>query len=305
MAIKVTGSRRPGIPPYVGVPVSSSHGLRPGHFGATYLGSQHNPFDTGGDPSHADFQVKNLTPPPGMTIRRLDDREGLRKKFDQWHRKLGETHAFDAMDRFDQQAFELTAGSTAREAFDISLEDPSVRDRYGRNNWGQSALLARRLVEAGSTFVTLHFGGWDQHWNLEGAMNVKLPRVDAAVSSLLVDLEDRGLRDQVLVVVCGEFSRTPQMNNGQGSVTGKGTPGRDHWPNSMSVLLSGGGLRMGQVIGATNRRAEEPVRRIMNSNCLLSTVYNRFGIDADHAYYDNTGRPVPILTDGEPISELL
>ena len=237
MAIKVTGSRRPGIPPYVGVPVSSSIGLRPGHVGATYLGGQHNPFDTGSDPNRADFQIKNITPPPGISIQRLEDREGLRRKFDQWQRNLDGTHAFDAMDQFDQQAFDLTAGSTARKAFDISLEDPSVRDRYGRDSWGQSALLARRLIEAGSTFVTLHFGGWDQHWNLEGAMNVKLPRVDSAVSSLLTDLEDRGLRDQVLVVVCGEFSRTPRMNNGHG----KGTPGRDHWGNSMFCVLGGGG----------------------------------------------------------------
>ena len=149
--------------------------------------------------------------------------------FDSLKREVDASGAFDSLDSFQRNAYELISGPVARRAFDIGAEEPRLRDRYGRNGWGQSTLLARRLVEAGATFVTVHFGGWDHHWNLESGMNNYLPRVDAAVATLFEDLQERGLRDQVLVVLCGEFSRTPRMNNG----SGQGTPGRDHWGNAM------------------------------------------------------------------------
>src|SRR5205814_763754 len=146
-----------------------------------------------------------------------------------------------AMDRFSQEAYEFVSGPAARRAFGINTEDPRLRDRYGRHNWGQSVLLARRLVEAGTTFVTVHFGGWDHHWNLKSGMENNLPIVDRGVSALLEDLSGRGLLDQVLVVLCGEFSRTPRMNNGGngGAPMSMGTPGRDHWGNAMFCLLAG------------------------------------------------------------------
>ena len=300
IATKVCGPRQEGVPPYVSVPVASTIGRNPGYLGASYLGGQHNPFQTGGDPNLADFQIKNITAPPGMSIQRLEDREGLRRKFDKWHRDLDETHAFDAMDQFDQQAFELTAGSAARKAFDLSLENPSVRDRYGRHTWGQSALLARRLVEAGSTFVTVHCGGWDHHWNLEAGLIDYLPKIDTTVSALYEDLDDRGLLDQVLVVVGGEFGRTPYMNNGHG----KGKPGRDHWGKVFSCLMGGAGVQGGKILGASDDRGEFVADRPVSPGDFQATIYHVLGVDPEISTTDLTGRPVLSAVNGTVIREL-
>src|SRR5262249_27893984 len=168
-----------------------------------------------------------------------------------------------ARDRFQQEAFDFVTGPTARRAFDINQEEPRLRDRYGRHNWGQSTLLARRLVEAGATFVTVHFGGWDPHWNLKAGMEDYLPKVDSAVAALFNDLDDRGLLDTTLVVLCGEFSRTPKMNDGgNGGPPGSmGTPGRDHWGNAMFCLLGGGSVQGGQIIGSTHAQGTAPHTR--------------------------------------------
>src|SRR6185369_9174766 len=176
--------------------------------------------------------------------------------FDEARRQLAPQAEAIAMDRFAQEAFDFVTGPAAREAFDINREDPRRRERYGRNNLGQSTLLARRLVEAGSTFVTVHSGGWDHHWNLKASLESFLPPVDRAVSGLLTDLEQRGTSEKVLVMMCGEFSRTPRMNNGGngGPAGSMGTPGRDHWGNSMFCFLGGGGIKGGQVVGATDAR---------------------------------------------------
>ena len=167
---KLAGPRKVGMPGYVAVPYGMSIGLRPGYFGANYLGATHNPFETEGDPNAAAFKVQNIEMPGGMSVERLDDRTALARHFDRMRRDIETKGMLESMDRFDRQAIELVTGSTARSAFDISLEDPRVRDRYGRHNWGQSTLLARRLVEAGTTFVTVHFGGWDHHWDLKAGM---------------------------------------------------------------------------------------------------------------------------------------
>ena len=188
IATKLTGPRKPGMPLYVAVPYGMSIGLRPGYFGANYVGASHNPFETEGDPNAAAFQVPNIQMPGGMSVDRLDDRATLAKHFDRMRRDVETKGMIQSMDRFDRQAIELVTGNAARTAFDISLEDPRVRDRYGRHSWGQSTLLARRLVEAGSTFVTVHFGGWDHHWDLKSGMERYLPIVDTLVSALLEDL---------------------------------------------------------------------------------------------------------------------
>ena len=300
IATKVCGSRRKGIPPYVSVPVASTIGHVPGYLGASYLGIQHDPFQTGGDPSHADFKIKNVSPPSGITIQRLEDREGLRKGFDKWRREMDESDAYEAMDKFDQQAVELISGSTARKAFDISLEDESVRDRYGRNSVGQSALLARRLVEAGSTFVTVHCGGWDSHWNLEPSMNEKLPRLDTLVSALFEDLDARGLLDQVLVVVGGEFGRTPTMNVGHG----KGRPGRDHWGNAFSCLFGGGGVQGGRIVGASDEHGEYVADQPVSPGDFHATIYHVLGVDPGIHMLDLSGRPIPAVVNGKVITEL-
>ncbi len=301
IATKVCGPREPGMPSYVALPYASSIGLRPGHFGAGYLGLKHNPFETHGDPNSDDFKVQNISLPSDVTVKRLEDRQGLRKRFDRFRRDMDTSGAFDSMDAFGRQAYEMVTGPAARRAFDISCEDPKLREEYGRNGWGQSALLARRLVEAGSTFVTLHFGGWDHHWNMEGGYKNNLPRVDMAVSALFEDLDSRGLLDQVLVIVCGEFSRTPRMNNG----SGRGTPGRDHWGNSMCCVLGGGGVKGGQIVGSTDRLGEAPKDRPVGPGDIHATIYHALGVDPRVSFLNFSGRPVPAVEHGDVIHELV
>jgi uncharacterized protein (DUF1501 family) len=211
------------------------------------------------------------------------------------------------MNRFSQQAFSFVAGEKARQAFDLSRENDKLRDQYGRHTWGQSTLLARRLVEAGASFVTVHFGGWDHHWDLKAGMEDYLPRVDAAISALFTDLDQRGLLASTLVIVCGEFSRTPRMNDGGngGPPLSKGTPGRDHWGNAMFCLLGGGGIKGGQIVGATTSRGEEPVARAVRPENLHATIYRCLGIDPALHILDRSGRPTPVLEDPTPIEELL
>ncbi|MCA8987853.1 MAG: DUF1501 domain-containing protein, partial [Planctomycetaceae bacterium] len=241
IATKVVGSRQPGVPPYVGVPYGMSVGLRPGYFGGNYLGNQYDPFTTDGDPNAGRFEIKNLVLPKELSVSRLSDRRSLQSNLDQMRQLADVSPSFASLDEFEHQAFEMVTGEKARLAFDMEQESPETRDRYGRNSWGQSTLLARRLVEAGTTFVTCHFGGWDSHWNHQDTMQKHLPKVDMAVSSLFTDLEERGMLDKVLVLVMGEFGRTPKMNDGGngGPPLSKGTPGRDHWGNVMSVLIGG------------------------------------------------------------------
>jgi hypothetical protein len=301
------GSRRPGLPAYVGVPHASSIGLNPGYFGAHMLGAQHNPFQPHGDPNAANFSVQNLNLAQGLSLQRLEDRRSLVHHFDSARRHLDRLPVTQAMDRFSQEAFQFVSGPAARRAFDINKEDPRMRDQYGRHNWGQSTLLARRLVEAGSTFVTVHFGGWDHHWDLKAGMEGYLPIVDRAVSALFQDIDDRGLLETTLVVLCGEFSRTPRMNDGGngGAPMSKGTPGRDHWGNSMFCLLGGGGVKGGQVVGSTDRLGTRPHSRPVVPANIHATIYNVLGIDPKLHLLDPGGRPVPVLDDPTPISELL
>ncbi|MBM4077287.1 MAG: DUF1501 domain-containing protein, partial [Planctomycetes bacterium] len=297
IATRVTGARKPGMPPYVAVPYASSIGLRPGYFGADFVGAAHNPFETDGDPNGAKFEVQNMRLLDGLTVGRLDDRAHLIKHFDTLRRDIDSRGLLQSMDRFDEEALGLVTGSAARRAFDISLEDPLVRDRYGRNTWGQSTLLARRLVEAGTTLVTVHFGGWDHHWNLKAGMESYLPNVDQSVSALLDDLTQRGLYDDVLVMLCGEFSRTPRMNNGGngGPPLSMGTPGRDHWGNAMFCLFAGGGIKGGRIVGSTNVRGEVPQDRPVTPADIHHTMFHLLGVDPDVSFLNHSGRPIPAL----------
>jgi Protein of unknown function (DUF1501) len=301
------GPRRYGMPAYVGVPYAMSIGLRPGYFGPHLLGSAHKPFEPGGDPNAANYNVANLNLTPGLTVDRLEERRDLQKVFDNAQKQIDQLPESAAMDRFTQEAFDFVRGAAARRAFDINKEEPRLRDTYGRHNWGQSCLLARRLVEAGSTFVTVHFGGWDHHWNLKAGMESYLPLVDTAVSALFTDLEERGLLDSTLVVLCGEFSRTPKMNDGGngGPAGSMGTPGRDHWGNSMFCLLGGGGVKGGQVVGSTDRLGTRPHTSAVTPANIHATIYTVLGIDPKLNLFDHSGRPVPVLDDPTPISELL
>ncbi|HVW01670.1 MAG TPA: DUF1501 domain-containing protein [Planctomycetaceae bacterium] len=300
------GAREVGMPPYIAVPVAASIGLSPGYFGGNMLGVQYDPFQTHGDPNSGNFEIQNLNLAPGLTVNRLEDRRTLLASLDRIPRTAEKRMTFDAMDRFDQAAYEFVSGPAARRAFDINKEDPKIRDMYGRHNWGQSTLLARRLVEAGSTFVTVHYGGWDHHWNLREGMNQLLPIVDSAVSGLFRDLDQRGLLDTTLVVLCGEFSRTPRMNDGgNGGPPGSmGTPGRDHWGNSMFCLMGGGGVQGGRIVGSTDRNGTAPASRPVRPDNIHATIYKVLGVDPKLHILDHSGRPVPVLEDPTAIPEL-
>jgi hypothetical protein len=298
---RMRGPNRPGLPAYVAVPYAAIIGLRPGYFGANYLGIPYNPFEPNGDPNQPNFQVSNLQLTGGVTTDKLEDRRQLLAHFDGLRRSIDQSGTLDAMDRFQREAYELVTGPAARRAFDVGTEDPRLRDRYGRNSWGQCTLLARRLVEAGATFVTVHFGGWDHHWDLKPGMDGHLPMVDAAVASLFQDLDDCGLLEKTLVVLCGEFSRTPRMNDG----SGKGKPGRDHWGNSMFCLLGGGGVKGGRVVGSTDHLGQAPKDRPLTPADIHATIYHVLGIDPTTKFLDRTGRPVAATDATEPIAELL
>ncbi len=301
------GARKRGMPGYVAVPYGMSIGLRPGYFGGHFLGHQHNPFESLGDPNAANFSVPNLNLAGGLSVKRLDDRRSLVRHFDTVRREIDSLAESKAMDRFAREAYDFVSGPVARKAFDIGKEDPRLRDRYGRTNWGQSVLLARRLVEAGSTFVTVHLGGWDHHWDLQKGYENYLPQVDAAVSTLFTDLDERGLLARTLVVLCGEFSRTPKMNDGGngGPPRSMGTPGRDHWGDSMFCLLGGGGVKGGQLVGSTDRLGTRPKDRPLKPCHIHATIYHVLGIDPKIQLTDPSGRPVPVLDDPTPIRELI
>ena len=306
IATKVLGSRQPGMPPNVAVPYAMSIGLRPGYFAGNYLGPQENPFETEGDPNNDKFQVKNLDLANSLTLDRLQERRSLIAHFDHLRRDCDRNGTLAAIDRFDQQAFDLVTGERARKAFDLSQEAPKTRERYGRHSWGQAALLARRLVEAGTTFVTCHFGGWDHHWNLQAGYESYLPRIDQLVAALFSDLAERGLDDKTLVMLCGEFSRTPRMNDGgNGGPPGSmGTPGRDHWGNSMFCLLGGGGVKGGRIVGSTNRLGEAPQDRPVKPGDIHHTIFRVLGVDPHLHFLDHSGRPIPAIDHGAVIEEL-
>lgn len=283
--------------------------------GPAYLGAAYSPFLFRGDPNSKGFGVGDLTV-ADSALKDLQTRQKLLKTFDTFRRDFDRSNTMSALDRFNQRAVAMLTSSRTADAFDLSKEPDKVRDRYGRTSWGQGLLLARRLVESGVRLVQLQasfklskgagrVSNWDDHSvnaDIFKAYRERMPALDECVPALINDLRERGLDRNVLFIFCGEFGRTPTVRN-QDKATKR--PGRDHWASAMSIFLSGGGLKMGQAIGATNAKGEHPVDRIMNSNCLLATLYKKFGIDYHKPYYDNSGRPVPILTDGEPIAELL
>ena len=284
--------------------------------GTSYLGESTLPFVVSGDPNADNFNVPNLALAPQMNDR-LDDRMSLLNSIDRLRRDVDQSGSIDALDQFNEKAVSLLTSDKARNAFDMSQEDPAVRDRYGRHKWGQRALLARRLVEAGVSCVTMQMqnpglpgtiGNWDIHavnGHLFDDTRGRLPVFDRAVSALIEDIYDRGLDRKVMVIVSGEFGRSPRINPQKGTRSGIIQPGRDHWPGAMSVLVSGGGMRMGQVIGSTTPKGERSQDRQLEPNDLLATVYRHLGIDHHTAFLDHSGRPMTILPHGEPITELI
>ncbi len=305
---RVHGANAAGIPPYVGLPAAESVFLYPGYQGAAYLGNAYNPFQVNMQQKYLAATYNREIKPPeflssmeGADYARLNNRLDLLGRLDGIRRDIDNSGMMDSMDRYHQQAVDMLSAGKTREALDIEKEDPRLRDRYGRGPWGHYTLMARRLVEAGVSFVTVDMPHWDNHSKIEEGHGSKLVHVDQAVEGLLSDLTERGLLDDVLLVVMGEFGRTPRLNNGQPGIP---IPGRDHWGNAISAMVAGGGLKGGVVVGATNDKAEHPVERAMKPSCLLATIYRVLGIDPSLAFNDHAGRPIPIISEGEAIAEL-
>jgi uncharacterized protein (DUF1501 family) len=311
------GANHRAVPPYVSFMRSRSHLAFAG-----YLGKQFDPFianaaarlpiydlvgvDTGKQTGGEMFRLAG-----GIEHDRLLNRRELRASLDRLRSGLDQSGSMDALDRYQQQAIDMVLGRRAQEAFDLAREPEATRERYGKHLWCQQALLARRLVEAGVSFVTIDLsyhtasGTWDTHGDnippyggIRKGLGPLLPRFDHLLTTLVEDLEQRGILDECLVIAMGEFGRTPQIG------TQDSTDGRNHWPVVMSMMLAGGGLRHGQVIGSTETDGGAIKTRPVMPGDLAATIYRHFGVPLDAVYHDHSGRPRPILDHGEPIREL-
>ena len=296
---RLRGANQPGMPPYVAVP----H-LRGGtdnffHYSA-YLGGGANPFNVESDPNLPAFRVRNLQLAPELTFDRLEDRRGLLQAMNDV-RRFHDRQTSDVGEHYNR-AFDLMTSRDVANAFDITREPAATRDRYGRHTFGQSALVARRLIEAGVTFVTCNCVPWDHHGTppqleTEVGARMLIPPLDRAIASLVEDLMQRGLYERVLVVAMGEFGRTPRMN---------ANAGRDHWGHTFSVLFGNARMRMGQAIGRSSPRGEHVVDRPFSPQDVAATVYHHLGIDWESASFrDGLNRPLAVIEHGEPIRELV
>jgi hypothetical protein len=254
--------------------------------GPSFLGTAYGPFDPGGEAQRNMSLVVDKA--------RLESRRDILKGIDQVRRDVDRSRIMEGLDSFEQQAFNLIL-SRSQQAFDLKYEDPRVVERYG-SGLGHQMLQARRLCEAGCGFVTVHFGGWDMHGNIKDSMNILGPQVDRAVAALVEDMEQRGLNRQILLVISGEFGRTPKIN---------GSAGRDHWAPLSTLALAGGGLKMGQVIGESAEKVDVPKTTPITPQDLMATIFDVLGIDGRIQFVNQAGRPVYMVEQGKPISELV
>jgi hypothetical protein len=294
------GGNRPGMPPYVCIPDAYSPNLS-FYQQAGFLSAEHNPLSAGGEPAYRGKRRRPEFALSGdLTMPRVASRRDLLRRFDHLARQADRSKACRSLDASRQRAFELITSPGVKRAFDLSREPAPLHERYGRHPWGQAALLARRLVENGVTFVTInHYEAdidwWDDHYTIEKNLRKRLPPFDQALAALIGDIHERGLAKQVLVVACGEFGRSPRIDN---------LAGRGHWPRAMSALVSGGGLAEGRIIGSTNADGGTPRDRPLGPGDLLATIYRALGIDANQTLPDHQGRPVRLVETGEAIKEL-
>jgi hypothetical protein len=278
---KVKGAGSPDMPAYVSLMGGG------GPENPMYVGTAHRPFVPSGP------GLENLARSRGITLDRLQDRKALLGAFDNLRRDMDARGEMAGADAFNAQAFDMLTTGKARDAFDVAKEDEKVRAKYGRST---QFLQARRLVEAGVSIVTLSIGSWDTHGQNFTSMKRQLPELDRAVTALVTDLSERGLDKDVTVLMWGEFGRTPRINK---------DAGRDHWPSTGIALMAGGGLKMGQVVGASDPRGERPVGKAITPPMILSTMYRALGIDPAATIMDNFGRPQYLLDEREPIHELI
>lgn len=280
-----------GMPAYMTLPRQSRSG------GPNFLGAEHAPFLVDGDPNRSGFRVRDVTLPLEISEGRAQRRRDLRASLDRLKRMREQAAGDPALD-FDSyydQGLELVTSDAAQAAFDIHREPDAVRDRYGRNSFGQRLLLARRLVEVGVPFVTVYHGGWDHHNEIFSALKTKMPPVDLGMASLIRDLDERGLLDDTLVLLLGEFGRTPKINT---------RGGRDHWPHAMSVLMAGAGIPGGQVIGATDKNGAYANEDVHSPEDFAVSLYTKMGIDPHQVFHNSVGRPVPLVNGGASIPQL-
>ena len=285
---------RGSVPPYVCLPRLQ------GSAGSAYLGPGAAPFVISADPNSPDFSVPNLLPPLGLDPNRLDARRELLRQVGRFERTTEEAanQGARSFGVFRQKAFGLMTSAKAKEAFDITREPDARRDEYGRNTLGQSCLMARRMVEAGVRCVTVEHVDWDTHGdNFNLLKNDLLPALDRAMSTLFRDLSDRGMLEKTLVLVTGEFGRTPEISGG--------SAGRGHWSSVFTVLLGGGGIQGGRVVGSSDSNAAFPVGNSYGPEDLAATVHHLMGVDPDEVFYDTNGLPFPVVHNGHVIRELL
>lgn len=284
---------RGSVPPYVCLPEMHKSA------GASYLGPGAAPFVIQADPNAPDFSVPDLLPPLTLDPSRLDARAELRKQLARFERSAAEAHNSKAQSFsvFREKALSLMSSPDAKRAFNIDAESPGMRDEYGRTTLGQSCLMARRLVEAGVRCVTIQHIDWDTHQeNFRLLRETLLPALDSAMAALFRDLSDRGLLERTMVVVTGEFGRTPQID---------GNAGRGHWGPGFTVAIGGGGIQGGRVIGRTDEHASRPVEDPHSPEDLAATIHSRLGIDPDAEFHSPDGRPFRIVNDGRVIRGLL
>jgi uncharacterized protein (DUF1501 family) len=280
------------LPPYVSIPRNPSFTWELGK--SAYLGGRYESFKTG-DPNAADFKVQDVAPAEELTPKRTERRATLLDAVDGLAREVQGNDQIATFDEFHQRAAAMVLSSEARGAFAIERESEKLRDRYGRNTFGQSALLARRLIERGVRFITVNYGGWDHHAKIFESLDKKLPEFDLGLSALVEDLDQRGLLDQTLLLVMGEFGRTPKFNK---------DAGRDHWAPAGSLLFAGASVKRGFVLGSTDRLGAYATRRPVAPADVACTVYEALGIDPRKALRAPDGRPIEILDQGENVREL-
>jgi hypothetical protein len=267
-----------------------------------YLTPAYDSFEVSGDPNAPGFRVRDLTPPDRLTLDRLRRRREMVKRLDGFSHDVSETPLTASRDQFSEKAYELLTSKATQNAFNIDTEPKELREKYGRNAFGQSCMLARRLVEAGVDFVTINDRGmgqlgWDTHvQNFPTIKNTLAPPLDQGVSALLDDLAGRGLLDNTLLVMMGEFGRTPKINN---------NAGRDHHPRANSVLLAGGGVAKGAVVGRTDAKAEQPADRPVVPADLAATIFTVLGIDPNRQFQTPDGQPIRLVDKGQAIREIL
>lgn len=287
----------PGVPPYFSLPSQTRSG------GPNFLGPKHAPFVVGGDPNSPSFRVRDVTLPSSLEEGRMLARRELRQHLDQlkrFHDRAANDPVMGADESYHQALSLMTSGA-ALEAFDIQKEPDSIRDAYGRNHFGQQALLARRLVEAGVPFVTINNGGWDHHDGIFERFKTQGRQLDSVVAALIKDLDDRGMLDSTLVLVMGEFGRTPTIS----TLPDRKTPGRDHWSSALSVLMAGCGTPRGQVVGATDKSGYAAVENIYSPENMVSSVYLKLGIDPNKILLTDIGRPAHLVSNPNPIAEVM